>query len=261
MSLYRVISQQFWTDRKIVDEFTPEDKYFYLYLLTNPHTNICGCYEISVKHIISETGYNEDTVKRLLHRFEVEHNVIRYDKSTKEIFIINWSKYNWTTSEKFRKAILKVSEYIKSEKFKNLILGLLNNNISIDNINSIISDTDTDTDVCIGYTYHMHTVSKKEKKPDISQIISDYTDNEELKQALLDFVKFRKAIKAPFTERGLTLSLNKLDKLGNTDENKLAVVNQSLERGWKTFYELKEIKQNNDTDISEYNSVINKFLY
>lgn len=261
MSLYRVISQQFWTDRKIVDEFTPEDKYFYLYLLTNPHTNICGCYEISVKHIISETGYNEDTVKRLLHRFEVEHNVIRYDKSTKEIFIINWSKYNWTTSEKFRKAILKVSEYIKSEKFKNLILGLLNNNISIDNINSIISDTDTDTDVCIGYAYPIHTVSKKEKKPDISQIIADYTDNEELKQALLDFVKFRKAIKAPFTERGLMLSLNKLDKLGNTDENKLAVVNQSLERGWKTFYELKEIKQNNDTDISEYNSVINKFLY
>ena len=47
MALYRTIQISFWTDTKIVDDFTPEDKYFYLYLFTNPHTNLSGCYEIS----------------------------------------------------------------------------------------------------------------------------------------------------------------------------------------------------------------------
>ena len=60
------------------EDFTPEDKYFYLYLLTNPHTNICGCYEIGFKQMAKDTGYNEETVRRLINRLETVHDVIRY---------------------------------------------------------------------------------------------------------------------------------------------------------------------------------------
>ena len=69
MAVFRTISNSFWTDSKVDDTFTPEDKDFYLYLLTNPHTNICGCYEISNKQMSRETGYNEDTIKRLISPF------------------------------------------------------------------------------------------------------------------------------------------------------------------------------------------------
>ena len=51
MARYRNVSTSFWEDNKIVDDFTPEDKYIYLYCMTNPHTNLCGCYEISLKQI------------------------------------------------------------------------------------------------------------------------------------------------------------------------------------------------------------------
>ena len=68
--IYRTINQSFWTDSKVDDDFTPEDKYFMLYLLTNPHTRMIGCYEISMKQMERETGYNEDTVKRLIHRLQ-----------------------------------------------------------------------------------------------------------------------------------------------------------------------------------------------
>ena len=61
MAIYRNVQLSFWTDNKILDDFTPEDKYFYLYLLTNPHTNICGCYEISYKSMSDDTGYNNRT--------------------------------------------------------------------------------------------------------------------------------------------------------------------------------------------------------
>ena len=83
MAIYRNVQLSFWTDNKVEDDFTPEDKYFYLYLLTNPQTNICGCYEVSYSQMTRQTGYNKDTINRLLDRFEKVHGMIKYCKETK----------------------------------------------------------------------------------------------------------------------------------------------------------------------------------
>ena len=48
MGIKRVVDTSFWTDDKVL-EFTPEDRYFMLYLLTNPHTTQLGIYSISPK--------------------------------------------------------------------------------------------------------------------------------------------------------------------------------------------------------------------
>lgn len=135
MATYRTVHLSFWTDSKVDDDFTPEDKYFFLYLLTNPHTNLCGCYEISMKQMVRETGYNEDTVKRLLNRMEYTHNVVQYDAATKEVFIPNWGKYNWCNSPKTKEGAVKDVSFIKSERFK-----------------KALSDT-----LCIPYVYPMYT--------------------------------------------------------------------------------------------------------
>ena len=83
MALYRNISMNFWTDSKVIDDFSPEDKYFMLYCLTNPYTNLCGCYEISIKQMIRDTGYNEETIEKLLNRLN-KYGVIQYNKQNKE---------------------------------------------------------------------------------------------------------------------------------------------------------------------------------
>lgn len=118
MGNYRNITVNFWNDSKIDDCFTPEDKYFYLYLLTNPHTNISGCYEISNKQIERETGYNETTVKYLINRMHVYHGVIDYSEETKEVYIYNWYKYNWTTSPKVQQSCRYFADLIKNKSFK-----------------------------------------------------------------------------------------------------------------------------------------------
>lgn len=125
MATYRTVHLSFWTDPKVDDDFTPEDKYFYLYLLTNPHTNLCGCYEISMKQMVRETGYNEDTVKRLIQRMENVHNVIQYDPETKEILIPKWGKYNWFKSKDTMKGLSKTAEYVKSERLKAQLIALI----------------------------------------------------------------------------------------------------------------------------------------
>lgn len=129
MAIYRSVALSFWTDAKVEDDFTPEDKYFYLYLITNPHTSICGCYEISKRALERETGYTWETVNRLLDRMQNFHNVIGYDDSTKEVLIYNWGKYNWGGSSQVKRAVMKSIEHIKNEEFKKYVLNAVENRV------------------------------------------------------------------------------------------------------------------------------------
>ena len=259
MSNYRNISLSFWTDSKVDDEFTPEDKYFYLYLLTNPHTNICGCYEISMKAMERETGYNSDTINRLIKRMSEIHNVIRYSKTTKEILVLNWSKYNWSSSEKVIKAVKSVAEYIKSATFKKYILEKLengkNSNIQITDIYTD-AETDTDTDVSIPYGYGIDTISEKEKvkKTDFDVLIDEFTCNDKLKESIYEFIKMRKANKKPLTPYGLKKILNKLDTLATDDDSKIQILDKSIERSWGGVFELKDNKGGNSNGGTQQNT-------
>lgn len=131
MAIYRNVMMSFWTDTKIADNFTPEDRYFYLYLFTNPHTNLCGCYELSLKFVSVETGYNRETIEKLLKRFEQDHNVLRYDAKTKEVLILNWHRYNWTTSEKFRKPLYEEIKSVRNLDFRTYLEDLYNENDTV----------------------------------------------------------------------------------------------------------------------------------
>ena len=149
MAIYRSIQTSFWTDARIVDDFTPEDKLFYLYLMTNPHTNLSGCYEISVSQVVMEVGISKQKVHELIKRMDEEFGVIKYSESTKEILLINWHKYNWTNSSKYRKALLAEIEKIKNKEFHDYLKGLF------DGIDT----------VSIGYQYGIDTVSEESGYP------------------------------------------------------------------------------------------------
>lgn len=131
MDIYRNISQSFWTDRKVVEDFTPEDRYMYLYLLTNTHTTLCGCYEVSLKQMAKETGYNTDTIERLLERFEQSHEVIKYVTETQELLIINWHRYNWSESFRVNRPLAKSIQTVKHPEFRNYLLKLYQNRNSL----------------------------------------------------------------------------------------------------------------------------------
>lgn len=60
MAVYRQVHVSFWQDPKVIEEMTPEDKYFYLYLLTNPSTTQIGVYSITKKQMAFDMGYSID---------------------------------------------------------------------------------------------------------------------------------------------------------------------------------------------------------
>ena len=94
MGIKRVVDVDFWNDEKVMDMFTPEDKLFFLYLLTNPHTTQLGIYAINPKYITIEMGYSLDSVGVLLDRFENQYGIIKYSKTTQEIAVKNFLKHS-----------------------------------------------------------------------------------------------------------------------------------------------------------------------
>ena len=120
MAVYRHIHIDFWQDGFILD-LTPEEKYFYMYLMTNSKTSQCGIYELPKRIIETETGYNRETVEKLLSRFE-DYGKVVYSEETKELFLKNWIKHNKIVSPKVRKCIERELKNIKSDYLVDLFL-------------------------------------------------------------------------------------------------------------------------------------------
>jgi len=111
MAVFRKLHTSFWSD-PFTQDLTPEQRYFYLYLITNDRTKQCGIYEITKRQICYDTGYNIDTVSKLLEYF-INKGKIRCNFETNEIAIKNWAKYNGSTSPK---VISCVNEELMSVK-------------------------------------------------------------------------------------------------------------------------------------------------
>ena len=165
MAIYRNVHISFWTDAKVADEMTPEDKYFFLYLLTNPHGNIMGCYELSIKQAEAETGYTKGTVCKLIDRMRDVHHVIDYDKDTREILVIHWYRYNWSASERLKKSLYKTLGTVKTQRFR-------------DYLQKVVDAYHNDT-LCIPYTYPMDTVSVPYPPVSVSVSVSESVSESE----------------------------------------------------------------------------------
>lgn len=155
MAIYRNIQMSFWTDSKILDDFTSNMKLMYLYLLTNPHTNLCGCYELSKRQMSFEIGFDMATTKDTFKEL-IDIGCVKYDEDTREVLVTNWHRYNWTSSEKFRKPLLAEINNIKASEFQTYLLevyeryGIDTSGYGIDTTVTVtdtvtVSVTDTDT--------------------------------------------------------------------------------------------------------------------
>lgn len=123
MGIKRIVDTSFWTDGK-VDEFSPEDKYFMLYLLTNPFTTQLGIYEISIKQVAFQLGYSTDAVKVMLERFETKYDMIIYSPKTNEVAVKNYLKHSIIKGgAPVRDCIVKEIKKVKNKELISWVFG------------------------------------------------------------------------------------------------------------------------------------------
>lgn len=170
MGIKRIVDTDFWTDDKVMIEFSPEDRLFMLYLLTNPHTTQLGVYKILPKQMAFELGYSSDTINVLLDRFENKYNMIRYSKATSEIAVRNYLKYSIV---KGGKPVLDLlTREANRVKDKSLIAYInesasLSENATVkefcelfnDNVNDNVNDNDNED------SYHESSTNRTTNRP------------------------------------------------------------------------------------------------
>lgn len=146
----RVVSTSFWEDEKIVNDFSPEDKYFYLYLITNPHTSQLGVYKLVPKTAAFELGYSKEAVMVLLERFESKYDMIRYNKETCEVAIKNYLRHSVVKGGKpVMDCLIKEEGRVED---KTLLEYIYINNKDKDNLNITVKE----------YIYHLSKLFNKD---------------------------------------------------------------------------------------------------
>lgn len=122
MAKYRQLQTRFWAD-PFIEGLTPEQKFFYIFLLTNPATKQCGIYEITIKTMAYQTGYTIEIVEKLLVFFE-QHGKIKFSKGTSEICLRNFKRHNWTSSPKVVSCIKKELTEVKDPTLIHALYGI-----------------------------------------------------------------------------------------------------------------------------------------
>ena len=154
MGIKRIVDTDFWTDDKVMMEFSPEDRLFMLYLLTNPHTTQLGVYKILPKQMAFELGYSSDTINVLLDRFENKYGMIIYSADTGEIAVKNFLCHSIIKGGKpVEDCIEREIRQVKNKQLVRIVFthisqkGNLNQTVSkIVNQYFIDNDFDNDTD-------------------------------------------------------------------------------------------------------------------
>ena len=179
-----------------------------------------------------ETGYSQKIVEKLLDRMENLHNVIIYSRETKEIYIKNWCKYNWTKSEKLLKNVENVSKYIKNETLKEEMAKKIE-----------IYKKDR---VSIPYPYPMDTsVSVSVSDFNINSFINNNNlliNNNILKKLFIEYIKLREDNNYTLSETVIRRLINKLEQ-ANNDEERKEMIEQAILGKWKDFFAIENEKK------------------
>lgn len=223
MSKFRQIQTSFWSDTYIQEEMTAEDKYFYLYLMTNEFTTQIGIYSITKKQIAFDLGYSLESVQALLQRFETYHKLIKYDTETREIILLKWAENNLNIGGKpVQDLIKKEISQVKNKEFlflmydncpensvKTFIASLLENykktnnfNTSYESSNDSLNDTGAinNKEEIINNNKELikeKNIKKEKSKNEIETYINNLDLDDDYKQLLFKYVEYRKSIKKP----------------------------------------------------------------
>lgn len=192
-----------------------------------------------------------NTVRLAIQTFESYGMIETVDNV---ITIPKWEKHQSLEKLELAKAQNRKRVAAYRERQKLLTQSESNDYCNITVIDELQKVTPTDKDIDKDIDIDNKKERKKTAKSSYDEIINEYTSNEELKQALKEFIKMRKLIKKPLTDYALSNILKKLDRIANNDDQKIAILNQSICNNWQGIFELKENTYSSGANTNNYKS-------
>ena len=182
-----------------------------------------GSFMTSEVNLSKEWAWSRNTVRKFLLLLKKE-KMLTQTCTTKYtiISIENWALYQFNEQQTEQQIEQQIEQQV------NIKLNTNKNDNNIKNEKNIIKK------------------EKEKKKKTFDDVFTENNFSELLEMTLRDFIDMRKSIKKPMTTKALELLISNLNKLSSDDKEKIAILNQSIERGWQTVYPLKTIKPLNE---------------
>ena len=155
------------------------------------------------------------------------------------IEIINGAVYvaNWEKHQNVDK-MAELREYNKLAQRKSRAKKKLLPPASDVNDKSMTSQECQDTD--IEKEKEKDQEQRKKKESSYEEILSRVADDD-LRDLYLEYIKMRKMIKSPMTDRALTMLINKVNELEpNSLENQKKLLETAIMNNWKSVYPLRD---------------------
>lgn len=183
----------------------------------------------SIEHLADDVGLT----------FQQTRTALKKLKSTHEITIKTTNKNTLITIEKFNNYQFEIDKDNKqnNKQFNNLITNNQQTNNKQITTNKNEKNDNNDN----------IKKEKNKKRKTFEEVLAENNCSEELEITVRDFIDMRKTIKKPMTSKALELLFRNLEKLTNLEEEKIAILNQSIEHGWQTVYPLKTNNMRNSS--------------
>lgn len=183
----------------------------------------------SIEHLAEETKLTPQKVRTALNKL----------KTTNEITYTSTNKNTLVTIEKYE-------DYQNTKNEDNKQDNTQSNNETTNSQqtnNNQITTNKNEKNIKNDKNERINIKENKKRKT-FEDVFTENSFSEELKNTLKDFIDMRKTIKKPMTSKAIELLIRNLNKLTNSEQEKIAILNQSIEHGWQTVYPLKSIKNN-----------------
>lgn len=175
--------------------------------------------------VMRQTGANEDDLRVLASK-----GYVRILNEELVTYILDWKTNNTIKSDRYHPSVY-ANLLVQLSDGSNLVPECLQDGSSLE------------PQIRLGKDRLGKDRLDNNNTGEFSKIIEEYTDNKELQDTLMEFVKFRKSIKKPMTPHALELLIDKLQKTGNSDSERVEILNQSIIQGWQGIYEVKKDEQ------------------
>lgn len=111
------VSPAVWRSKKFKSLPSMEARFIYLYLLTNPHGNSAGCFDLHPQYASADMNME---IERYLYCLDTvsEAGLIEFDKEENTVLITNWIEFNAPANPKHALGILSQLEQASSARLK-----------------------------------------------------------------------------------------------------------------------------------------------
>lgn len=189
--------------------------------------------------LANELGFGEDTVRLAITMLSKLGMVHAEDVLT----ITNWDVYQ--NSEGLEKVREQTRARVAKHREKQKEIGCnVTSNATVTLSNATDIEIDIDKEIEKERTDTKVSARKKEStNSSYETILNESGLDESVIPVVWDFIKMRKLIKSPLTDKALSMMINKLMKMDSTPEGQIAILEQSVMNSWKGIFPVEQDKR------------------